>query len=133
MCASPELGGVLNEYDYRIVVGVDGSEGGRRALRWALREAVARGATIQAIHAWRWDGVDLPPHATTHPDQERQEAERTLAREVEEIREPAGVTIATEVAEGRAADVLTAAARDATFSCWAAMGTAGSGTPSSVR
>jgi nucleotide-binding universal stress UspA family protein len=99
--------------EYRIVVGVDGSEGGSRALRWAIHEATARKATVQAVHAWRWDTPDLPPHASTHPDEERARAEETLMREIESIGDRAGVTIASEVVEGRAADVLSAAARDA--------------------
>jgi nucleotide-binding universal stress UspA family protein len=99
--------------NYRIVVGVDGSEGGRRALRWAVQEAAARGGAVQAVHSWRWDSYDAPPHATTHPDQERERAVQTLAREVEAIGDRAGVIVASEVIEGRPADVLTQAARDA--------------------
>ena len=37
----------------RIVVGVDGSEASRRALAWALEEAALRGASVEAVHAWR--------------------------------------------------------------------------------
>ena len=36
----------------RIVVGIDGSEGARRALEWALEEAKLRDARIVVIHAW---------------------------------------------------------------------------------
>ena len=36
----------------RIVVGVDGSENSRAALRFAIDEAKAHGASIQAIMAW---------------------------------------------------------------------------------
>jgi nucleotide-binding universal stress UspA family protein len=101
--------------NYRIVVGVDGSEGGSRALQWAIREAATRGGTVQAVIAWQWDGFDLPPHAATHPDQEREQAQRTIVREIESVGHPdrASVSIASEAVEGRAADVLTAAARDA--------------------
>ncbi|HEX6869602.1 MAG TPA: universal stress protein [Micromonosporaceae bacterium] len=101
--------------NFRIVVGVDGSEGGRRALAWAVREAMPRGGAVQAVSAWRWDGLDMPPHAATHPDQERDRADRVLAQEIEALPDVdrVGVSIAAEVVEGRAADVLTAAARDA--------------------
>lgn len=46
----------------RIVVGVDGSRGSRQALRWALREAEATGAAVEAVLVW-WDGwaVSGPP------------------------------------------------------------------------
>jgi nucleotide-binding universal stress UspA family protein len=33
----------------RIVVGVDGSEGSKHALRWAARQAKFTGATLEAI------------------------------------------------------------------------------------
>ena len=36
----------------RIVVGVDGSEHSKQALRWALQEARLRGASLEAVHAW---------------------------------------------------------------------------------
>lgn len=35
-----------------IVVGIDGSEGSKNALRWALAEARLRGTTIDAVYAW---------------------------------------------------------------------------------
>jgi nucleotide-binding universal stress UspA family protein len=37
----------------RIVVGVDGSHGARRALCWAIDEAAVRAAVIQAVAVWR--------------------------------------------------------------------------------
>ena len=37
----------------KIVVGVDTSEGGRRALVWAVEEAKLRGAVVQAVHVWQ--------------------------------------------------------------------------------
>src|SRR5690242_17998448 len=36
----------------RIVVGVDGSEGGQCALRWAIVEARLRSAVLEVVHAW---------------------------------------------------------------------------------
>ena len=36
----------------RIIVGVDGSDAGREALEWAVKEAEARNCSIVAIHAW---------------------------------------------------------------------------------
>jgi nucleotide-binding universal stress UspA family protein len=36
----------------RIVVGVDGSDGSLRALRWAVREARQRDATLDVVVAW---------------------------------------------------------------------------------
>ena len=88
--------------DHRIVVGVDGSDGGRRALQWAVRETAARGGTVQAVIGWRAD-VDLPVDEPAH-------AERIIGDEIRGLPGAAGVTIAAEVVEGRAADVLCAAA-----------------------
>jgi len=35
-----------------IVVGIDGSDDGQRALRWAVDEARRRGATLDVVYAW---------------------------------------------------------------------------------
>lgn len=37
----------------RIVVGVDDSPDAVTALRWALREAILRHATLEVVHAWQ--------------------------------------------------------------------------------
>ena len=36
----------------RIVVGVDGSETSRHALRWGADEALAHAAELHVVHAW---------------------------------------------------------------------------------
>jgi nucleotide-binding universal stress UspA family protein len=36
----------------RIVVGIDGSVSAADALRWAVQQATATGATIEAVYAW---------------------------------------------------------------------------------
>lgn len=43
----------------RIVVGVDGSAASRAALRWAVREALLRDASVDAVTAWHY------PYAAT--------------------------------------------------------------------
>jgi nucleotide-binding universal stress UspA family protein len=98
---------------FRIVVGVDGSEGGRRALRWAVREAEARGGTVQAVGAWRWDVDEGPRYGTKRLAAADELAERAIRREVASVGDRAAVPIGTETVEGRAADVLTSAASDA--------------------
>jgi len=49
----------------RIVVGVDGSEGSKHALRWAARQAEYTGAVLEAINAWDYPAtygwVPVPP------------------------------------------------------------------------
>ena len=54
----------------RIVVGVDGSDGSRRALRWAVEEATLRGASLEVVHtyehhlSWQGYGIDEGMSAT---------------------------------------------------------------------
>ena len=43
--------------DARIVVGIDGSLGSTRALRWTLEEARSRSATVEAAYAWQYPPV----------------------------------------------------------------------------
>lgn len=49
----------------RIVVGVDGSEGSKEALRWAARQSELTGAALEAVIAWQypaffgWAPVDV--------------------------------------------------------------------------
>jgi nucleotide-binding universal stress UspA family protein len=51
-----------------IVVGVDGSDGGQRALEWAVARSVDIGATLIAVHVLRYTKEllrDLPPTGIT--------------------------------------------------------------------
>lgn len=41
----------------KIVVGVDGSDGARAALHWALDEATVRGAELAVVAAWQSSAV----------------------------------------------------------------------------
>src|SRR5689334_9750778 len=47
-----------------IVVGYDGSPGSAQALRWAAREAWARGTTLTVCLAWTPDHMELPTEST---------------------------------------------------------------------
>jgi nucleotide-binding universal stress UspA family protein len=40
-----------------IVVGIDGSEDGQRALAWALDEARRRGADLLVVHVWEYSAA----------------------------------------------------------------------------
>lgn len=101
--------------NYLIVVGVDGSDGGRRALDWAAKEAASRGGAVQAVISWRWDGIESGPGTATNPADERDHATAILDREIRALiaRRGSALPVAGEVLEGRPADVLTAAARTA--------------------
>jgi nucleotide-binding universal stress UspA family protein len=62
-----------------VVVGVDGSEGARRALRWAATEARLRHATLRVIHAWSY--LDQP-EGTFDPTYGDDDARRLLDQAV---------------------------------------------------
>ena len=46
-----------------VVVGIDGSKTGQRALEWAAAEARRRGAALQVVHAYRTEWVYYPEYA----------------------------------------------------------------------
>ena len=102
----------------KIVVGVDGSEPSKDALRWALDEARLRNAELVAVHAWQpvaaipepgpapgFDMVNVLPEV-------EEAAERLVNAVVDEV---AGDdrTVQRIAREGRTVEVLADAARDA--------------------
>ena len=97
--------------EYRVVVGVDGSEGGRRALAWAIAEAQARGGSVLAILAWQWD--TLEPFEPLTPDDAREQAERALAATLDAVPVPDSVRVDQDVIEGAAGTSLARAAAGA--------------------
>jgi nucleotide-binding universal stress UspA family protein len=112
----------------RIVVGVDTSEGSRRALRWAADEAATRDAELEVVHVyeysptWRADtypgGAEPGPVEVWGPDTDaatRQAADhaRRLADEmVAELDRPRKVTTHA-VRSSRPAQVLVERSTDA--------------------
>src|SRR5205807_4206382 len=96
---------------YRIVVGVDGSDGGTRALDWALAEAAVRGGTVQAVAAWQWTQPDIGADIRAEHDRL---ARQTLEEAVTAARTRfPDVAVSTEAVPGPAAPTLTRAAADA--------------------
>jgi nucleotide-binding universal stress UspA family protein len=100
-----------------IVVGVDGSEGGRRALDWAVREADHRGCAVEAVTAWSWDGVEFGPVLATNPTEAKESASRLLDEEIKALfaRHGSHVPVAGQVIEGSPADVLAEAGQSGDF------------------
>jgi len=97
-----------------IVVGVDGSESSRAALRWAIEEARLRRASVRMVTAWQlpeavYFGAVIPDSLTPGLEQAAQEVQASLLA----VGEPEDVTIETEVVEGDAAQALVDAAKDA--------------------
>ena len=119
----------------RIVVGVDGSEGSRQALRWAVEETRLRGASLEVIHAyehhlsWLGYGAEESMSAAAveamHQDMEtaaREAARRAQAlvdRMVEGLEGPEVTATAVEsshpaqalVAHSKGADLLVVGSR----------------------
>lgn len=97
----------------RIVVGVDGSQGSKEALRWAVAQAGLTGQTVAAYISWdypvtygaRWDVPDWDDHCAT-----------VIKQAVDDVL-PAGsaVTVTRTVSRGHAAEVLLDAAADASL------------------
>jgi nucleotide-binding universal stress UspA family protein len=98
----------------RIVVGIDGSDSSRAALRWAIRQARLIGGSVDAVTAWHYPSTyGWAPVADGAIDIEG-EAKKTLT---EVLLGASGldpeVPVRPVVAEGHAADVLLRAAMGA--------------------
>ena len=91
----------------KVVVGVDGSEEGRRALAWALTEARLRGVGCVLVHAC--DSSRLPGAI---PEMLADEARILLDSEVDFGR-PSGVAVEGVLVSGTASRALVEASRDA--------------------
>jgi nucleotide-binding universal stress UspA family protein len=105
------MNGAGNDGHGRIVVGVDGSEGSKEALRWAARQAELTGATLLAIITWQYPAF----YGWVPEDVDFAElAQRALNEALDEVfgaNRPA--RLQTSVTEGFAAQVLVAASEGA--------------------
>ena len=102
----------------RVVVGVDGSEPSKHALRWAQFIARASGGTLEVVAAWQpftafgWLGaglVSMP--ADWNPAQDAEKALGAILDETFGDQRPAGLQVV--VREGFAAEVLLQASEGA--------------------
>ncbi|HSE80230.1 MAG TPA: universal stress protein [Gaiellaceae bacterium] len=110
----------------KIVVGADGSQGGLKALEWALEEARLRRASLHVVYAWMLPLLEAlpepwvvgsrpigPSEEEVHEHLERA-AGKVLDAAVDAARSAgSGVEIVGELVEARAASALIEAARDA--------------------
>ena len=102
---------------HRIVVGVDGSEESKAALRWALDEGRLRSARVRAIYAWAFPHVDTwttgyVATAQFNIDALQHDAEEFLDSVIAEAKTE-GVGVGRAALEGSAAQVLVEAAAEA--------------------
>jgi nucleotide-binding universal stress UspA family protein len=96
-----------------IVVGVDGSEGSRDAVRWAARQARLTSAPLRAVASWRWPNyiTRIPPGVDLQAD-----TQRTLREVLADIRtEFPDVHVSEHVVEGPAGPALLTQAGDASL------------------
>jgi nucleotide-binding universal stress UspA family protein len=111
------IGGPKERIMARIVVGVDGSDHSKQALRWALDEARMRDASLRVVYAWtlpvyaRYSVAAAPVLA---PSELRRAAQERVAKAVEDV---AGRStdghIESRAVEGPAASVLVEEAEGA--------------------
>src|SRR5215207_2651614 len=90
-----------------IVVGIDGSESGTRAVSWALDEAVHRGLPVRLVHVmprWAFEMPETGRHASIGR-WAREEASDLLTRTWEDARrQKPGVKVVSQFAAGRSSD-----------------------------
>jgi nucleotide-binding universal stress UspA family protein len=97
----------------RVVVGVDGSEDSKQALRWAINHARATGGEVEAVAAPEVALTATITQAMTEADYVV-DAEQRLDRTVTEVAgEAPEVPITRTTARGRPAMALIEIARDA--------------------
>ena len=100
----------------KVVVGLDRSAGGRRALSWALSEARRRGAELHVVTAWHWDGIEEAFLGATNPTTAREAAEQHQREALDEALSVEGQhlpAIVPQVLRGDSADVLVHAGQEA--------------------
>ena len=104
--------------EMKIVVGIDGSDNGAAALRWAIAEARAHHAELHAVHAYETPfhlvGMGEPTPITVDADAVKEAAKALLNDVVDTVAGgDTGVVIHRELGEGPPASVLRQAAGDA--------------------
>ena len=98
----------------KIVVGVDGSDPSKLALKWAARQAKLTDTTLKVVTSWEYPPTLgwAPPYPSDFDPNE--DARKAVQEAIDTVLGPdASVVAQLEVAEGHPASVLTEAARDA--------------------
>jgi nucleotide-binding universal stress UspA family protein len=102
----------------KIVVGVDGSPSSRAALRWAVRQAVLTGGTVDAVMAWQFPRIlRTAAWAPIYVDEAaglEEDARKTLDAVIsDEVKPGDSQLVTTRVVQGDPYVVLREAAADA--------------------
>jgi nucleotide-binding universal stress UspA family protein len=116
----------------RIVVGVDGSETSRHALRWAAAEAIRHDAELNVVYAWEVPalgaGVGIAPgrRATAPPEGQRDAAEHLITEVIaEELGANPPAKVRPSIGRGTAAGILLEASQGADLLVVGSRGTGG--------
>lgn len=98
----------------RIVVGVDGSEPSKDALRWAARQARLTGASLEAVMSWEISATTSYPMPVPNGYDPESDAKDALNQTVQSVLgEPDGLELVPAVVQGPAARTLVQEARGA--------------------
>jgi nucleotide-binding universal stress UspA family protein len=98
----------IKEPTHRVVVGIDGSEGGNRALEWAATEAARRGAVLEAHTTYG------PGYEFITPQEVHMAMQRVLDQAENHIADIApGLVFEGVMHDGPAAKFLIEASKDA--------------------
>ena len=101
----------------KIVVGVDGSSGSRKALAWAAAEAATHGSDLLVVNAW--EHTLLPPAGSVSvsehyvPDPSQRTSDDLVRVIKEELGDEPPVPVLPRVLQGRPAKVLIDESADA--------------------
>lgn len=99
-----------------IVVGVDGSNHSKQALRWAAAQAKAIGGRVHAVMGWEWNTnpFGVSPAEQTELVHAEDAARQKLADTVTEaVGTSPGVPVFRRVEQGSPAQVLVEASKEA--------------------
>jgi nucleotide-binding universal stress UspA family protein len=100
----------------RIVVGIDGSDSSKHALRWAIAEAELRDSEVVALHAWHYPAMVAPVEAVVPPPPEvdfKKDAEELVRQVIAEVAGDPDVEVRGEVVQMSPAYALVRASADA--------------------
>jgi nucleotide-binding universal stress UspA family protein len=100
----------------KIVVGVDGSDSSKQALRWAVRQAELTGASVEALTAWDFPkslGMLAPMSDGFNPEAEAREVLTAAIEDTVGASPPVAVSAA--VVRGHPALSLVAASKSASL------------------
>jgi nucleotide-binding universal stress UspA family protein len=97
----------------RIVVGVDGSAGADRALRWAVDEAARHGAELEVVTSWHFPALAALPLPAPSLHELIARGRTTQDDALDRVGPPSTLPIDRSVVQGHPVGTLLSAAADA--------------------